>query len=81
MIKVELWDVFGSGAMAGTNGKPHQYWEYKTVVMVKGSVKRALKYANRVHYESANDPDGFSFIPVLGHVKVWKDGKLIIDKD
>ena len=80
MIKVTIWEAYGSGAMAGTNGKPHQYWNYEVSVMVKGSVKRAIKYAQRKLYEQAEDKDGFNFIPVILELNVWKDGKLIIER-
>jgi hypothetical protein len=81
MIKVRIWEAYGSGAMPGTNGKPHQYWNYEVNVMVKGSVKRAIKYAERLLHEQAEDKDGFSFVPVIYEMQVWKDGKLLLERD
>lgn len=81
MVKVFIWEAFGSGGMAGPNGKPHQYWSYMTTVMVKGSVKKAIKYARRKLHEEAEDTVGFNYIPVMYELKVWKDGKLIIERD
>ena len=81
MIKVFIWEGYGSGAMAGPNGKPHQYWSYMTTVMVKGSVKRAVKYARRKLYEEAKDKNGFDYVPIYGELKVWKDGKLLYERD
>ena len=81
MIKVFLWEAYGSGGVAGPNGKPHQYWSYQTTIMVKGSIKKAIKYARRKLYEEAKDKEGFNWIPVIGEMKVYKNNKLIIKKD
>lgn len=71
MIKVEIWEAYGQGAM-GRN-----YWNYRATVFHKGSVKKALRAASRKLYESAKDKDGFNWIPVMLEVKIYKNNKLI----
>jgi len=75
MIKVELMEAYGTGCQG------HKYWTYKTSVFVKGSVKRAINHAYKTLFETAKDREGFSWIPVLSTMKVYKDNVLIIDRD
>jgi len=81
MIKVQLCECFGTGAMRNSKGQSHYHWGYEVSVMVKGSVKRAIKHARKELYNRAEDKEGFDWIPVYGYLKVWKDGKLIMEQD
>ena len=75
MIKVEIIEVYGSGAQG------HRYWSYDSVVMVKGSVKRAISFARKSLWERAKDKEGFNWIPVIYSLKVWNNNKLIIEEN
>lgn len=74
MIKVEIWEVYGQGAMGS------KYWDYRVTTMHRGSVKKAIAHARRKLWTDTKDREGFNWIPVILEMRVWVNGKLLFKR-